>query len=108
MTTTEQPRTGTTLITQNAIEQFLYREARYLDDREFEKWLECYSDDVVYWIPCWDDADRLVEDPQRDISLIYYENKAGWRIGSFASAPSAPARRRCPSHAPVTTSATSR
>jgi benzoate/toluate 1,2-dioxygenase subunit beta len=27
------------LITQNAIEQFLYREARYLDDREFEKWL---------------------------------------------------------------------
>lgn len=26
-----------TLITQNAIEQFLYREARYLDDREFEK-----------------------------------------------------------------------
>ena len=34
------------MITQNAIEQFLYREARYLDDREFEKWLGCYADDV--------------------------------------------------------------
>ena len=65
------------LITQNAIEQFLYREARYLDDREFEKWLQCYADDVVYWMPSWTDDDRLVEDPQRDISLIYYPNKGG-------------------------------
>ena len=70
-------KAGTTLITQNMIEQFLYREARYLDDREFEKWLECYADDVVYWMPAWDDDDRLVENPQRDISLIYYANKGG-------------------------------
>jgi benzoate/toluate 1,2-dioxygenase beta subunit len=75
MTTTET--TGAKLITQNMIEQFLYREARYLDDREFEKWLECYADDVVYWMPSWDDNDQLVEDPQRDISLIYYANKGG-------------------------------
>ena len=64
MTTTQNPAgeaTGTKLITQNAIEQFLYREARYLDDREFEKWLECYADDCVYWMPCWDD----------DLSLIH-------------------------------------
>ena len=54
---------GTTLITQNAIEQFLYREARYLDDREFERWLECYADYVVYWMPCWDDHDTLTQDP---------------------------------------------
>jgi benzoate/toluate 1,2-dioxygenase subunit beta len=75
--TTAQPPTGTALITQNTIEQFLYREARYLDDREFEKWLECYADDVVYWMPCWDDYDTLTQDPQREISLIYYSNKGG-------------------------------
>ena len=55
MTTTQPAPTGTatggTLITQNAIEQFLYREARHLDDREFEKWLDCYADDVGYWMP---------------------------------------------------------
>ena len=79
MTTTQTNATETPpdadrrrAVTQNAIEQFLYREARYLDDREFEKWLECYADDVVYWMPSWDDDDRLTEDPQRDISLIYY------------------------------------
>jgi benzoate/toluate 1,2-dioxygenase beta subunit len=69
--------TGGALITQNAIEQFLYREARYLDDREFEKWLACYADDVVFWMPSWADDDRLTEDPQRDISLVYYPNKGG-------------------------------
>src|ERR1700709_2704403 len=74
MTTTEQ---NSKLITQNMIEQFLYREARYLDDREFEKLLECYADDVVYWMPSWDVDDRLTEDPQREISLIYYGNKGG-------------------------------
>ncbi len=82
MTSTETVGMGTVLaknkpVTHNMIEQFLYREARYLDDREFEKWLQCYADDVVYWMPSWDDNDMLVEDPQRDISLIYYANKGG-------------------------------
>ena len=76
-TGTQTPVAATKLITQNAIEQFLYREARYLDDREFEKWLDCYADDVVYWMPSWDDRDKLVENPQREISLIYYPNKGG-------------------------------
>ncbi len=77
MTTTESAPDATALITQTMIEQFLYREARYLDDREFETWLECYADDVVYWMPSWDDDDRLTQDPQREISLIYYANKGG-------------------------------
>ena len=75
-TTTEQGA-GSRLITQNDLEQFLYREARFLDDREFEKWLECYADDCEYWMPAWTDDDELVQDPQTDISLIYYPNKGG-------------------------------
>ena len=65
-TGTQTPVSATKLITQNAIEQFLYREARYLDDREFEKWLDCYADDVVYWMPAWDDRDRLTANPHRE------------------------------------------
>jgi 3-phenylpropionate/cinnamic acid dioxygenase small subunit len=33
------------------IEQFLYREARLLDDRRFEAWLDLFTDDVRYWMP---------------------------------------------------------
>ena len=59
------------------IQAFIYREARLLDDREWDQWLQCYSEDVVYWMPAWDDEDRLTEDPQREISLIYYPNRDG-------------------------------
>ncbi len=100
--------TGGKLITQNMIEQFLYREARYLDDREFEKWLDCYADDVVYWMPSWDDNDRLTEDPQREISLIYYGNKGGSRTGCSGFVPRGPRRPRFPNRGRATTSAMSR
>ncbi|UYP18802.1 benzoate 1,2-dioxygenase small subunit [Rhodococcus sp. Z13] len=63
--------------TQTDIEQFLYREARLLDDREFEQWLECYHPDVEYWMPAWDDNGTLTENPQTEISLIYYPNRGG-------------------------------
>src|SRR3954465_5738281 len=59
------------------LEQFLYREARYLDDREFDRWLECYAPDAEFWMPAWDDDDTLVTDPQREMSLIWYGNRGG-------------------------------
>ncbi len=33
------------------IQDFLVREARLLDDRAFEEWLELFTDDIVYWMP---------------------------------------------------------
>jgi 3-phenylpropionate/cinnamic acid dioxygenase small subunit len=33
------------------VEQFLYREARMLDDRQFREWLALLTDDIRYWIP---------------------------------------------------------
>jgi Ring hydroxylating beta subunit len=33
------------------VEQFLYREARLLDERRFREWLELLTDDVRYWMP---------------------------------------------------------
>lgn len=34
-----------------AVEQFLYREARLLDERRFHDWLELFTDDLRYWMP---------------------------------------------------------
>ena len=33
------------------VEQFLYREARLLDTRQFHGWLELLTDDLRYWMP---------------------------------------------------------
>jgi benzoate/toluate 1,2-dioxygenase beta subunit len=64
-------------ISVHEVEQFLYAEARMLDDRDFEGWLECYAPDAEFWMPAWDDDDTLVTDPQREISLIWYGNRGG-------------------------------
>lgn len=59
------------------IQAFLYKEARLLDDRQWDEWVQCYHEDAVYWMPCWDDEDTLTEDPQTELSLIYYPNREG-------------------------------
>ncbi|WP_338759621.1 benzoate 1,2-dioxygenase small subunit [Massilia sp. METH4] len=56
---------------------FLYREARLLDDEQWDEWLECYDPDAQFWMPSWDDDDKLVTDPQREISLIFYPTRQG-------------------------------
>ncbi|MBQ12523.1 MAG: hypothetical protein CMJ45_13355, partial [Planctomyces sp.] len=33
------------------VEQFLYREVRLLDSRQFHQWTELFADDLRYWIP---------------------------------------------------------
>ncbi|UWE17777.1 benzoate 1,2-dioxygenase small subunit [Herbaspirillum huttiense] len=82
----------------DAVCAFLYREARYLDERQWESWLELYAPDVEYWMPAWDDDDQLTEDPQREISLIYYANRDGledrvFRIKTERSSASMPEPR---------------
>jgi benzoate/toluate 1,2-dioxygenase beta subunit len=57
--------------------QFLYREARYLDDRDWDAWLSLYADNVEFWMPSWDDDDELIDCPQTEISLIWYGHKGG-------------------------------
>jgi len=72
------------------LRQFLYREARFLDDKEWNNWLALYAPNVEFWMPSWDDDDQLVTDPQTEISLIWYGNKGGledrvFRIGTERS-----------------------
>ncbi|WP_455874977.1 aromatic-ring-hydroxylating dioxygenase subunit beta [Rhizobium yanglingense] len=82
----------------DAICAFLYREARLLDDREWDEWLTCYAPDVSYWMPAWDDDDQITEDPHSQISLIYYPSRDGledrvFRIKTERSGASTPEPR---------------
>lgn len=77
---------------------FLYLETRLLDDRQWDDWLECYAPEAVFWMPAWADDDRLTEDPQREISLIYYPSRDGledrvFRIKTERSGASMPEPR---------------
>ncbi|MBR0911758.1 benzoate 1,2-dioxygenase small subunit [Bradyrhizobium japonicum] len=81
-----------------AVEAFLYAEARALDDRDWDAWLTFYAPDASFWMPAWDDNDKLVEDPQTEISLIYYARRSGledrvFRIKTERSSASTPEPR---------------
>jgi benzoate/toluate 1,2-dioxygenase beta subunit len=56
---------------------FLYRETNFLDDRDWDSWLALYDENCTFWMPAWDDDGELTEDPQSEISLIYYGRRAG-------------------------------
>ncbi|MGP5209529.1 benzoate 1,2-dioxygenase small subunit [Psychrobacter alimentarius] len=66
-----------TSISIEEIRKFLYREARLLDEKNWEEWLTCYNEDCPFWMPSWDDDGELISDPQREISLIYYPDRRG-------------------------------
>jgi benzoate/toluate 1,2-dioxygenase beta subunit len=59
------------------VRQFLFHEARLLDDKEWDAWLSCYAPDAEFWMPSWDDDETLTTDPQTEISLIYYAHRGG-------------------------------
>src|SRR5258706_5944327 len=64
-----------TMLSYDAGQNFLFQEARSLAEKRWEDWLSFYADDVVFFMPSWDDDDRLTTDPTNEASLIYYPNK---------------------------------
>jgi p-cumate 2,3-dioxygenase beta subunit len=50
-----------------SVEDLLYREAELLDDWELDDWLDLYTADARYVVPCTGDPDG---DPSRDLVLI--------------------------------------
>jgi benzoate/toluate 1,2-dioxygenase subunit beta len=52
-----------------AVESFLYCEARLMDNHQYEEWLKLWAEDgpITYWVPCNDDD----IDPAKNVSIIY-------------------------------------
>ena len=53
------------------IEECLYGEARLLDERRFEEWLDLFTDDGVYWVP----LEPGQESPIDTASIIYEDRR---------------------------------
>jgi 3-phenylpropionate/cinnamic acid dioxygenase small subunit len=49
------------------IEQFLFREARYADEHDYDAWEALWTDDAVYWVP----AGGELTEPAERMSVIY-------------------------------------
>ena len=53
------------------VEELLYREAYYLDTRDWDRWLALFTEDVRFWMPAWVSEDVLASDPETELSMIY-------------------------------------
>jgi len=74
------------------------REGSALDEQRWDDWLALYQPDCEYWVPTWIDEGRLAQDPQSELSHIYYSSRAGLedrlaRVRSGKSPASTPLRR---------------
>ncbi len=90
---------STALEFHHRVSQFLFREARLLDERRWAEWEELYLEDGVYWAP----ATPEQPDPVNHVSLIF-ENQLlrKVRIARFAS-PAAPSLHPFPRTAHIVT-----
>ena len=76
----------------------LTREASFLDEQRWDEWLALFTEDCEFWVPTWLNEENLADDPESQLSHVYYANRAGLedriaRIRTGKSAASTPLRR---------------
>ncbi|WP_250890282.1 aromatic-ring-hydroxylating dioxygenase subunit beta [Sphingobium nicotianae] len=62
-------------MTQGDAAAYLYAEGLMLDRLDFDPWLALYTSDCLFWMPAWRDDGTQTDDPDRELSLIYYRGR---------------------------------
>lgn len=78
------------------VEQFVFREARFADESDYDSWEALWTDDALYWVP----ANGTDNDPAQEMSVIYdNRNRISTRLKQartgrrYAAAPVSNLRR---------------
>ena len=81
-------------ITLEKVAQFLYQEARFLDDEQWDEWLQCYAPTASFWMPAWDDDDQFTTQTVKVWKTVCSVSKLNVRL------------QPCQTHVRATTSTT--
>jgi len=78
--------------------ELVHSEARLLDEQRWDEWLALYLEDCEYWMPAWKADGTQTNNPETELSHIYYASRSGLedrivRIRSGKSAASTPTPR---------------
>ncbi len=72
-------------ISREEAESFLYLEARLVDERQYDNWLELFAEDGIYWLPI-----DTTFGPKEHLSLIYDDDlRRRERVHRLSLAPPA-------------------
>jgi benzoate/toluate 1,2-dioxygenase beta subunit len=65
-----------------ACADFLYREARLLDRRDLQAWLDLFTEDAQYWVP----LREAYRDPDAELNIIFDDRqRLAGRVGRLES-----------------------
>ncbi len=75
-------------------------EGWYLDNKNWDAWLDLYTEDSVFWMPMWKNENELNSDPYLELSFIFLAGKPKLqervnRVVSGLSVASKPMPRTC-------------
>lgn len=59
------------------VAELLNLEGYFLDHGMWDEWLDLFAADCEYWLPSWDTDTKLITNPQKEVSLIYYSDRTG-------------------------------
>ncbi|MGH2820790.1 MAG: aromatic-ring-hydroxylating dioxygenase subunit beta [Actinomycetota bacterium] len=68
-----KPGTELATPTVEQAKELLFLEARLLDERRYEEWLELFTEDGLYWLPIHHDGGTA--DPRSAVSVIYDDSE---------------------------------
>lgn len=82
------------------VADFLYREARLLDQQKWSEWLDLYAEDAVFWAPAPVMSGGYTANPELELNYFYIVGRAGLearivRIETNSSMASTPPPRTC-------------
>lgn len=82
---------GIDIARQIEVEQFLYREAELLDDHDYDRWLDLFTDDARYRMPTRGNRlrrERGTEDSAPGELSLFDDDRVtlGWRVRQLGSA----------------------
>ena len=85
---------------QAEVADFLYQEARLLDQQKWSQWLDLYAEDAVFWVPAPLMTGGYTADPELELNYVYIVGRAGLearivRIETNSSMASTPPPRTC-------------
>lgn len=81
---------------QHDIEQFLFMEARLLDDGQFDEWLDLFTEDCRYWMPVRETAMALADSVRGERDLAIFDDDKNFlraRVSRLTKTPMAHAEQ---------------
>lgn len=56
--------------------RLLHQDGMFLDERRWDDWLSLYTEDSAFWVPTWRTEEELTENPRRELSHMFFDNRA--------------------------------